>query len=221
MTAQPRNRQTVSEPDGCVQELTSSICVCRPIMIAFPTQLALFNDASGPEGLTYRPEFITRAEEAELIARVRQLPLTPFQFGPFEGKRRVVSFGWHYDFSRQRLEEAEPFPEWIMPVIRAIERATALDDGAIRHVLFTEYEPGTGIGWHRDKKQFDKVFGLSLGAACDFRFRRKDGAKWQRFTLRAEPRSLYTMEGDARSVWEHSIPAVADLRYSVTFRTMA
>ena len=92
---------------------------------------------------------------------------------------------------------------------------------AIRQVLFTEYDVGTGIGWHRDKPHFDQVFGLSLLSACKFRFRRKTEGGWERYTLQAEPRSLYLMSGESRHVWEHSIPPVEMVRYSVTFRTMA
>ena len=91
----------------------------------------------------------------------------------------------------------------------------------MRQILCTEYDEGVGIGWHRDKPHFDKVFGLSLASACKFRFRRKNGANWQRFTLDAAPRSLYSMSGDSRHVWEHSIPMVERQRYSITFRTMA
>jgi alkylated DNA repair dioxygenase AlkB len=90
----------------------------------------------------------------------------------------------------------------------------------IRQVLFTEYDVGVGIGWHRDKPHFDKVFGLSLGSTCKFRFRRRAGEKWERFTLDAEPRSIYMMSGASRQVWEHSIPAVEAPRYSITFRSM-
>ena len=85
----------------------------------------------------------------------------------------------------------------------------------------TEYDVGVGIGWHRDKPHFDRIFGLSLGSPCKFRFRRAIGAKWQRYTLEAAPRSLYMMSGESRRVWEHSIPAVEAPRYSITFRTMA
>ena len=85
----------------------------------------------------------------------------------------------------------------------------------------TEYEAGAGIGWHRDKPHFDRIYGLSLRTPCRFRFRRKRGNQWQRFTLEAEPRSLYRMDGEARHEWEHSIPGVESLRYSVTFRSMA
>ena len=102
-----------------------------------------------------------------------------------------------------------------------VERADGLPAGAVRQILCTEYEAGVGIGWHRDKPQFDRIYGLSLGSDCRFRFRRKAGKAWQRFTLHAEPRSLYTMAGESRHVWEHSIPAVEAMRYSITFRTMA
>jgi len=97
----------------------------------------------------------------------------------------------------------------------------ALPSGSIKHALCTEYDVGAGIGWHRDKKHFERVFGLSLASACKFRFRRKIGNNWERFMLNAEPRSLYVMTGASRHVWAHSIPPVETPRYSITFRTMA
>ena len=105
-----------------------------------------------------------------------------------------------------------------------MERFGELSDGSVRQVLCTEYDVGVGIGWHRDKPHFDKVFGISLGSACRFRFRRRQGnkesGKWERFALQAEPRSIYLMDGEARQDWEHSIPPVEERRYSITFRTM-
>ncbi len=186
------------------------------------SQLALFeqDDAAGPNGLRYAPEFISADTERELIARIRELPLEPFQFGAFEGHRRVKSFGFRYDYGVQRLVDAEPVPPWIAAVARAVESFGDLPQASVRQVLCTEYELGVGIGWHRDKPHFDKVFGLSLGSSCKFRFRRRRGETWQRFTLQAEPRSLYLMDGEARQSWEHSIPPVEGRRYSITFRTM-
>jgi alkylated DNA repair dioxygenase AlkB len=185
-------------------------------------QLTLFStDGGGPQGLRYRPDFISADEENELIDRIRELPLMPFQFGVYEGKRRVASFGWRYDYSHQRLERAEELPEWLSPFITRIEAFAQLGASAVGQVLCTEYEKGVGIGWHRDKPHFDTVFGLSLASACRFRFRRKSGSRWERFTLQAQPRSLYMMTGEARHIWEHSIPPVEAARYSITFRTMA
>jgi alkylated DNA repair dioxygenase AlkB len=185
-------------------------------------QLRLFEGApKGPEGLLYQPDFITPAEENGLVSHLQTLPLTPFQFGAFEGKRRVAWFGWQYDYSKQKLEPAAEFPNWLMPIIAKVEAFAGLPASSVRQVLCTEYETGVGIGWHRDKPQFEQIFGLSLVSACKFRFRRKSAAAWERFTLDAMPRSLYMMSGAARHAWEHSIPAVDALRYSVTFRTMA
>jgi alkylated DNA repair dioxygenase AlkB len=182
----------------------------------------LFGHASvWPEGLRYATDFIDGAEESQLIARVASLPLAPFQFGAFEGKRRVASFGFRYDYTDQRLHEAEPLPEFIKPLAARIERFAGLDTGAVQQILFTEYEVGAGIGWHRDKAAFDRVLGVSLGSACPFRFRRKEDRGWTRFTFDAAPRSLYLMDGEARLVWEHSIAPVAQPRWSITFRTMA
>jgi len=184
-------------------------------------QLALFSPTTGsPEGLQYAGEFISPALERELIGCVSTLPLKPFQFGAFEGKRRVASFGFRYDYTLQRLQEAEPVPDWLFPVIAMVERFGG-PSTRIAQILCTEYDIGVGIGWHRDKPHFDRVLGLSLGSPCKFRFRKAVGDKWQRYTLDAAPRSLYMMTGESRQIWEHSIPAVEAQRYSITFRTMA
>jgi alkylated DNA repair dioxygenase AlkB len=183
-------------------------------------QFAFFASSSRePEGLRYTAEFVSPAAEQDLIARIAALPLQPFQFGQYEGKRRVASFGFRYDYTLRKLQEAEPIPDWLGPVIGQVETFGG-PSTQIRQILCTEYDIGVGIGWHRDKAHFDRVFGLSLGSACKFRFRRPVGEKWQRFTLDAAPRSLYMMSGASRSVWEHSIPAVGAPRYSLTFRTM-
>ena len=189
-----------------------------------PDQLALFEERPlKPEGLDYTAAVITAGEEASLIERIAALPLKPFQFGQFEGKRRVVWFGYSYDYQQQRLVESEPIPGWLQPFIARVEESAG-PGTRIEQILCTEYDAGVGIGWHRDKPHFDRIFGLSLGSACKFRFRRlndKTSAKpWARFTLDAAPRSLYAMTGEAREVWEHSIPGVEQRRYSITFRTM-
>ena len=184
-------------------------------------QLGLFPDQSaGPAGLRYQPEFVSETTEKELISRISELPLQPFQFGAFEGKRRVASFGFRYDYTLKRIQEADPIPAWLTSIARSVETFGGLPAGSVSQILCTEYDVGVGIGWHRDKPHFDKIVGLSLGASCKFRFRRAAGDKWQRFTLTAEPRSLYMMSGESRQVWEHSIPSVEQRRYSITFRTM-
>src|SRR5947199_7139807 len=142
-----------------------------------PAQLVLFSDDRKPPGLRYQPDFVSEEEERTLIGRFKDLSLSPFQFGAFEGKRRVASFGWRYSYTSHCLEKADELPGWIAPIQARVESFAGLADGAIRQLLLTEYDVGAGIGWHRDKPHFDKVFGLSLLSACRLRFRRKFGAK--------------------------------------------
>jgi alkylated DNA repair dioxygenase AlkB len=183
-------------------------------------QFSLFADKSpAPKGLSHVEDFVSPAAEQALIRQVAALPLKPFQFGQYEGKRRVASFGFRYDYTPRRLQEAEPIPDWLSSIITRVE-AFGGHETSVQQVLCTEYDVGVGIGWHRDKPHFDRVFGLSLGSACKFRFRRPAHTKWERFTLEAQPRSLYMMSGPSRHVWEHSIPAVDAPRYSITFRSM-
>lgn len=183
-------------------------------------QLALFDKVRPePEGLRYAADFVSPAIEQELILGIQTLPLQPFQFGEFEGKRRVASFGFRYDYALRQLKRAEPIPAWLAEIVANVETFGG-PATRIQQVLCTEYGVGVGIGWHRDKPHFDEIFGLSLGSACKFRFRKRSGTTWNRFKIDAEPRSIYMMTGASRQIWEHSIPAVETPRYSVTFRTM-
>ena len=174
-----------------------------------------------PSGFRYRPELISAAEETVLLAHVRDLPFRDFEFHGYTGKRRVVSFGWHYDFAARRLNRADDIPDFLLALRAPIGAFAELEPEALQHVLVTEYGPGAAIGWHRDKAVFGQVVGLSLLAPCVFRLRREAGSgSWERFNLVAEPRSAYLLSGSARDEWEHSIPPVAELRYSITFRNV-
>jgi alkylated DNA repair dioxygenase AlkB len=175
---------------------------------------------SAPDGLSYRPDFISEAEEAALAERIRGLPFAPFEFHGFTGNRRTVSFGLHYAFDGSGLREAEPIPGWLGDVRAAAGELAGVQADALVHALVIEYAPGAGIGWHRDRPVFGDVVGISLLAPAPLRFRRKAGSKWERHTVNAEPRSAYRLSGPARHEWEHSIPPVEALRYSITFRTL-
>lgn len=172
-----------------------------------------------PEGLVYRPDFLSVEEAAAYVEHLRTLPFAAFRFHGFEGLRRVVSFGWRYDFDQGGLKQAEPFPDWLRPLAGRATDFAGLAPHAFVHALLTEYAPGAGIGWHRDRPQFEDVVGVSFLAPCRFRFRLRDGHGWRRAALIAEPRSAYLLRGPARRVWEHSIPPMDALRYSITFRS--
>jgi alkylated DNA repair dioxygenase AlkB len=173
------------------------------------------------EGFRYQPELIEPAFEEKLVSHMRELPFREFEFHGYKGKRRVVSFGWKYEFSGGgQLHKAEEIPEFLLPLRSVAASFAEVEPDAFQHVLVTEYGPGAGIGWHRDKAVFGQVVGVSLLAPCTLRFRRKVNTKWERLNVLAGPRSGYHLTGPARSEWEHSILRVDALRYSITFRTM-
>jgi alkylated DNA repair dioxygenase AlkB len=174
-----------------------------------------------PGGFRYRPELITPDDEDALLARVRDLPFREFEFHGHTGRRRVVSFGWRYDFSARHLQKADDIPDYLLPLREDAAAFAGMGPGEFQHVLVTEYGPGAGIGWHRDKAVFGEVVGISLVAPCVFRMRRAVGEKkWERAKVSLESRSAYLLSGPARYEWEHSIPTVSALRYSITFRNL-
>jgi alkylated DNA repair dioxygenase AlkB len=171
-----------------------------------------------PEGFAYSPEFLSADEEAQLAAWLATLPFQAFQFRGYEGKRRVVSFGWKYDFTRSHLEKAEDMPAELAAVRARAAAFAGLAPQDLQQCLLNEYLPGAPIGWHRDRPIFEKVVGISLLAPCHFRLRRRIGDSFERRGIELEPRSIYSLTGEARSAWEHSIPPVKAHRYSITFR---
>ena len=185
-------------------------------------QLTLFDVPAPalPDGFRYQADLLTADAEAALVRQVQALPLREFEFHGYTGKRRVVSYGWRYDFERRTLDRADDMPGFLRALREDAARFAGMEPGALQHVLVTEYGAGAGIGWHRDKEVFGEIVGISLLAPCVFRLRRPQGDGWERVSLTAEPRSAYLLAGAARSEWEHSIPPVAALRYSITFRNL-
>ncbi|HWP60284.1 MAG TPA: alpha-ketoglutarate-dependent dioxygenase AlkB [Candidatus Acidoferrales bacterium] len=182
--------------------------------------------AKVPDGFIYRPDFISEAEEAELIREIQKLHLAPFQYRQFTGKRRTASFGWQYEFGSNEITRAPEIPEFLLP-LRA--RAGELFDIAPERFVqasVIEYSTGSPIGWHRDVPQFGVVIGISLGSACRMRFRRYRGrrsrsaGRQETLSIELQPRSIYLMSGASRASWQHSIPPVKELRYAITMRTL-
>jgi len=171
-----------------------------------------------PEGFRYQPDVLPPDEEQGLVEHIRELPLKEFEFHGYVGKRRVVSYGWHYDFGERRLHKVDDIPGFLLPLRDRAAAFAGVAPEALSHALVTEYGAGAAIGWHRDKGVFGDVIGVSLLSSCAFRLRRKAGSKWERYSLTAEPRSAYLLRGPSRTEWQHSIPAVDRLRYSITFR---
>ena len=184
-------------------------------------QLDLFARAPAlPPGFRHWDEAIPREEERALLEALAALAFAAFSFHGHVRRRRVVSFGRAYDFDREALRDAPPIPPFLLALRGRVAALAGLAPETLGQALVTEYPPGAAIGWHRDKAVFGDVLGVSLGAPCVFRLRRRAGASWQRASLRLEPRSAYLLQGPARTDWEHSIPSTEGLRHSVTFRTL-
>ena len=185
-----------------------------------PTQPDLFGTPGPiyPPGFQYAEAIVPASVQQSLLAEVSALPFKAFDFHGFEGKRRVVSFGWRYDFDTERLAPSEPMPGFLLQVRGLAAQFAGLEDERLQQALVTEYGPGAPIGWHKDKGVFGAIVGISLLSACTFRLRRKMGTKWERVSLEVQPGSAYLLSGAARQDWEHSIPPVEQTRYSITFR---
>jgi alkylated DNA repair dioxygenase AlkB len=181
-------------------------------------QAELFEKRSEyPPGFRYVPELISRTQERRLLDHFQELEFKPFEFHGFLGKRRIVSFGWRYDFNGGGLQKTDDIPEFLHPVRKEAAAFANLKPSDLQQVLLTEYRPGTTIGWHKDRSVFGDVVGISLLSACMFRLRKKARSSWQRASIELAPRSAYLLRGEVRREWEHSIPAVTNLRYSITF----
>ncbi len=180
----------------------------------------LFDDAhSSPGGFSYWPDAVSHNEENAWVRQLEALPLKPFEFHGYLGKRRIVSFGWRYDYAGRALRKSEPLPDFLEPLRQRAAAVAGIDVQSLQQALVTEYDTGVTIGWHRDKPMFEDVVALSLLSACRLRLRRKRGTRWERWSTEIAPRSIYRLSGAARHEWEHSIPPVEGLRYSVTFRS--
>ena len=173
-----------------------------------------------PEGFQYNDAVLSLDQEQTLVEQFAYLSFRQFEFRGFLGKRRTVSFGWRYDFNVRELQEAEEIPTFLLGLRETVAKFAGLPAVLLQHALVTEYSPGAAIGWHKDRPEFNDVIGVSLLAPCVFRLRRRMEQRWERASLVLQPRSAYLLRGVARDDWQHSIPPVDKLRYSVTFRSL-
>jgi alkylated DNA repair protein (DNA oxidative demethylase) len=172
-------------------------------------------------GLAFAERFVTPSEEAELIAGIDRQTLSPFRFQGWLAKRLTTSFGWAYDFTNRGFAPAPPMPDWLEPLRTRAEAFAGLEPGALEQALLIRYDPGAGIGWHRDRSVFGHVVGISLGAPATLRFRLRSDRGFQRTSLPLVPRSIYHLKGPARHDWEHSIAPGHKTRWAITFRSLS
>ena len=183
--------------------------------------MSLLFDTPLIEGLRYEERVIGEGEERALLDRLQGLDLAPFRFHGFLGNRRTQSFGWRYDFEDASFTPAEPIPDWLQPARERAASFAGLEPDDFVHVLLARYDPGAGIGWHRDRDVFDQVVGISLNTPATLRFRQRTSSGFRRLNLEVAPRSAYLLSGESRWDWEHRITPGDQLRFSITFRTLS
>ena len=184
------------------------------------TQPSLF-DAPLIPGLDYREDMLASDEETMLIMKMDALPLSPFRFQGWTGKRLTLSLGWTYDFDNGRFGPSDPIPPWLEPIKARAAGFADVADADLVQALLIRYDPGAGIGWHRDRPVFEHVVGISLGNPTTLRFRRRTAKGFDRLSVPVTARSIYHLSGEARHEWEHSIAGVDAPRWSITFRSLS
>ena len=179
-----------------------------------------------PDGFIYRQNFVSEAEEQELIREIQKIKLEPFKYYQFTGKRRTASFGWQYEFGASEITAAPEMPPFLLRLQTRSGKVFNIDPTSLIQASIIEYSTGSPIGWHRDIPYFGMVVGVSLGAACRMRFRKYSRVRSKKlnrdevFSIELQPRSIYLMSGASREIWQHSIPPVKDLRYAIMMRTL-
>jgi alkylated DNA repair dioxygenase AlkB len=179
--------------------------------------------ATAPDGFVYAADFLSHTEEAALLLAFRKLPFEEARYKEWTARRRVVSYGGRYDFGANELEPAPSIPGFLDDLRGRIAEWSGMSAERFTHAAVAEYRPGTPLGWHRDVPQFEIVVGVSLAGKARMRFRHYPHVKGSRApTLDVElaPRSIYVLRGAARWDWQHAIAPTAELRHSITFRTL-
>src|ERR671910_342460 len=182
--------------------------------------------AQVPDGFIYRQNFISEAEEQELMRQIQKVSLEPFKYYQFTGKRRTASFGWQYEFGTSEITAAPEIPPFLLPMRTRAGNVFDIDPKSLVQTSIIEYSTGSPIGWHRDIPQFGVVIGISLGAPCRMRFRKDSRVRPKKLnrdeilSIELQPRSIYLMSGASRESWQHSIPPVKELRYAIMMRTL-
>ncbi|HEX8701107.1 MAG TPA: alpha-ketoglutarate-dependent dioxygenase AlkB [Myxococcaceae bacterium] len=180
--------------------------------------------AEAPEGLRYLPDFLSEEEERVLADEFSRLPYQGIRMHGVVARRTVVHYGWDYGYESWKINPTAPIPDFLNTVRARCAALAGLEPAALEEVLVSRYPAGAGIGWHRDAPMFGPiVIGVSLLGAARMRFRRKvskDPDTYETYALELAPRSAYLLGGEARSRWQHMIPSVNALRYSLSFRTV-
>jgi DNA oxidative demethylase len=176
---------------------------------------------AAPDGLLYLAGFVSVEEEEQLLAELAPLTYREIQMHGVIARRTVLHYGVDYGYESWKLTPAPDPPAFLLPLRARSAALIGVAPEELAEVLLTRYPPGAGIGWHRDAPMFGPaVVGISLAGPARMRLRRAVDGGHEAWDLALGPRSAYVLQGEARRVWQHMLPGVKALRYSITFRTV-
>ncbi|STX52152.1 Uncharacterised protein [Legionella busanensis] len=170
-------------------------------------------------GLAYFQHFISKEEEKSLIQHIQNLSWQKVSLFGQVAKRRVVHFGLDYHYESRTVKPTTPPPFFLQKTITSAANLLDKSSNHIDEILITEYPILAGINWHRDAPAFKEVIGISLLNPTIIYFRKRTN-KQEQIKLILEPCSVYILKDEIRWEWEHRIPPVKALRYSITLRTL-
>lgn len=149
-----------------------------------------------PQGLVYRPELISAAEERELLDELQSLRWDPIVMHGGTARRSGRHFGLDYDYQARASQSGDPIPDWLLPARERAAHLAGHEPEELVEILVQRYPPGSTIGWHRDAPAFGRVVGISLRGVSRLRFQRGKGDGRRVWEVLFEPRSGYVLAGE-------------------------
>jgi hypothetical protein len=177
-----------------------------------------------PAGFSYCDAFISEGDEKFLLNEITSIEFSTFVMRGVTARRRVAFFGRSYDADAAPVRE---MPAFLFGLRDQLAQWANLAPEAFVMALINEYPAGAPVGWHRDAPQYGIVAGVSLLSPARMKFRPIEVRSAEAVALRRRAtheivlarRSAYLMTGASRQDYEHHVPPVMSLRYSITFRT--
>jgi len=160
------------------------------------------NDLERITGLQYVPNYITLAQERDLISKIDQ------ESWMDDLKRRVQHYGYKYDYKARRIDHTMrigDLPSWGLKIAQDLYKDEYFN-GLPDQLIINEYLAGQGISRHVDCQPCfeDTIISLSLGSPVVMNFI-NTADKHDVVEVLLEPRSIVILKSDARYLWQHEI----------------
>lgn len=159
-------------------------------------------------GLSILPDFISDEEENILLTHIGAIEQKILP----KGRSKIIRFGSSLPYDN--FVKSETIPDFLLRIAQKLVEEKLVDEMP-DSISINEYRPGGFIPRHIDSRESGEVITvLSLLSDTEMLFQKRN----EKFTIALPRKSLVQMRGESRWKWEHSIPKVDNLRYSIVFR---